>query len=143
MSASSRARPSPNLRSSPNVTHTRSFGFMGARSYRSAERFETGSGDGTIPGRSMMLITTLVLAILAAVAIPTVGAQELTFSVAISMKEATEELGRRCTQGRPGVVLRYNFGSSGDLQKQIEAGGARDPFVFPGPRAEGGRAERS
>src|SRR2546425_9710159 len=28
MASSSRARPSPNLRSSPNVTHTLSFGFM-------------------------------------------------------------------------------------------------------------------
>ena len=36
-------------------------------------------------------------------------AQELTFSVAISMKEAVEELGRGFTASRPGVTLRYNF----------------------------------
>jgi len=82
----------------------------------------------------MMLVTTLVLAILAAVAIPAASAQELTFSVAISMKDATEELGRRFTQSRPGVVLRYNFGSSGDLQKQIEAGAPIDLFVSAGQR---------
>ena len=52
-------------------------------------------------------------------------AQEVTLSVAISMKEAVEDLGRRFTGARPGVVLRYNFGSSGELQKQIEAGAPR------------------
>jgi molybdate transport system substrate-binding protein len=58
-----------------------------------------------------------------------VHAQELTFSVAISMKEAVEEVGRRFQQTRPGVFLRYNFGSSGELQKQIEAGAPVDLFV--------------
>jgi molybdate transport system substrate-binding protein len=62
------------------------------------------------------------------------GAQELTLSVAISMKEATEELGRRFTQGHPGVVLRYNFGGSGELQKQIEAGAPVDLFVSAAAR---------
>jgi len=81
-----------------------------------------------------MLVTTLVLAILAAVAIPAASAQELTFSVAISMKDATEELGRRFTRSRPGVVLRYNVGSSGELQKQIEAGAPVDLFISAGQR---------
>jgi molybdate transport system substrate-binding protein len=57
------------------------------------------------------------------------SAQELTLPVAISMKEAVEELGRCFTSSRPGVVLRYNFGSSGELQKQIEAGAPVDVFV--------------
>ena len=48
-------------------------------------------------------------------------AQELTLSVAISMKDAVEELGGRFTKARRGVTLRYNWGSSGELQKQIEA----------------------
>jgi molybdate transport system substrate-binding protein len=63
-----------------------------------------------------------------------VHAQELTFSVAISMKEAVEELGRRFQQTRPGVFLRYNFGSSGELQKQIEAGAPVDLFLSAGNR---------
>jgi molybdate transport system substrate-binding protein len=58
-----------------------------------------------------------------------VGAQELTFSVAISMKDAVETLGRRFVETRTGVVLRYNFGASGELQKQIEAGAPVDLFV--------------
>lgn len=66
-------------------------------------------------------------ALLAGTAAP--GAQELTLSVAISMKEAVEELGRRFVQARPGVIPRYNFGASGDLQKQIEAGAPVDVFI--------------
>jgi molybdate transport system substrate-binding protein len=62
------------------------------------------------------------------------AAQELTLSVAISMKEATEELGRGFMQSRPGVTLRYNFGSSGELQKQIEAGAPVDVFVSAAQR---------
>jgi molybdate transport system substrate-binding protein len=76
----------------------------------------------------------LVLALVAASGIGDASAQELTFSVAISMKEAIEELGRRFTQGRPGVVLRYNFGASGELQKQIEAGAPVDLFVSAAQR---------
>ena len=57
------------------------------------------------------------------------AAQELTLSVAISMKEAVEEIGRRFVQSRSGVLLHYNFGGSGELQKQIEAGAPVDVFV--------------
>ncbi len=62
------------------------------------------------------------------------GAQELTFSVAISMKEAVEALGRGFQQSRPGVTLRYNFGASGELQKQIEAGAPIDLFISAAQR---------
>lgn len=62
------------------------------------------------------------------------AAQELTLSVAISMKEAVEEIGRGFTAGRPGVVLRYNFGNSGELQKQIEAGVPVDLFISAAQR---------
>jgi molybdate transport system substrate-binding protein len=61
-------------------------------------------------------------------------AQELTLSVAISMKEATEEIGRLFTKTRPGVTLRFNFGASGALQKQIEAGAPVDLFVSAAAR---------
>jgi molybdate transport system substrate-binding protein len=60
--------------------------------------------------------------------------QELTLSVAISMKDVVEELGRGLMTARPGVMLRYNFGSSGELQKQIEAGAPVDLFVSAAPR---------
>src|SRR3989442_10060619 len=68
-----------------------------------------------VPGR------VLALALLLGVAAPA-SAEELTLSVAISMKDAIEELGRGFTQARPGVVLRHNLGASGELSKQIEAG---------------------
>ncbi len=61
-------------------------------------------------------------------------AQEMTFSVAISMKEAVETLGRQFVQSRPGVTLRYNFGSSGELSKQIEAGAPVDLFISAAQR---------
>ena len=65
---------------------------------------------------------------------PLAAAEELTLSVAISMKEAIETLGRSFTARRAGVTLRYNFGASGDLQKQIEAGAPIDVFVSAATR---------
>jgi molybdate transport system substrate-binding protein len=62
------------------------------------------------------------------------AAQELVLSVAVSMKEAVEELARGFTPARPGVVLRFNFGASGELQKQIEAGAPVDLFVSAAQR---------
>ena len=71
-----------------------------------------------------------VVAVLLAVLAPAVAtAQQVTLSVAISMKDAVEDLGKRFVQTRPGVVLGYNFGSSGELQKQIEAGAPVDLFI--------------
>ena len=76
--------------------------------------------------------TVLVLSLLC---LPTLAlAQEITLSVAISMKEAVETLGRQFTQARPVVTLRYNFGSSGELQKQIEAGAPVDLFISAAQR---------
>lgn len=57
------------------------------------------------------------------------GAQELTLSVAISMKDAAQEVGRRFAETRPGLVLYYNFGSSGALGRQIAAGAPADLFI--------------
>jgi molybdate transport system substrate-binding protein len=61
-------------------------------------------------------------------------AEEVVLSVAISMKEAVEELGRTFARGRPGLVLRYNVGASGDLQKQIEGGAPVDVFIAAAAR---------
>jgi molybdate transport system substrate-binding protein len=80
------------------------------------------------------LLGALVLGAGAPPALATLAAQELTLSVAISMKDAVEELGRTFTSQRPGVQLRYNFGASGELQKQIEAGAPIDLFVSAAQR---------
>jgi len=73
------------------------------------------------------------LVILAAV-VGVADAQELTLSVAISLKEAVEDLGRSFAVSRPGVTMRYNFGASGSLQKQIEAGAPIDVFLSAAQR---------
>src|SRR5262249_60764186 len=84
---------------------------------------------GELVKRVAAIATFLLLATAAAV-----HAQEVTLSVAISMKDAVEGLGRGFMAARPGVKLRYNFGSSGELQKQIEAGAPVGPFIPAGQR---------
>ena len=83
----------------------------------------------------MRFMKTLAMA-LAVVLLAAAGAraQEVTLSVAVSLKEATEELGRGFMATHPGVTLRYNFGASGDLQKQIEAGAPVDVFLSAAQR---------
>ena len=77
-------------------------------------------------------IAVLVLFVLC---LPAVArAQEMTFSVAISMKEAVETLGKQFVQTHRGVTVHYNFGSSGALQKQIEAGAPVDVFISAAQR---------
>lgn len=82
--------------------------------------------------RFMKNLTVAVTMVLVAAA--GAHAQEVTLSVAVSLKEATEELGRGFMAAHPGVTLRYNFGASGDLQKQIEAGAPVDVFLSAAPR---------
>ena len=82
----------------------------------------------------MRPVRALVFALVVLASAIPAAAQELTLSVAISMKEATEEIGRLFTKTRPGVKLRFNFGASGDLQKQIEAGAPVDLFVSAAAR---------
>jgi molybdate transport system substrate-binding protein len=80
----------------------------------------------------VMRVALVVLLLLAAVG--PAQAQDVTLSVAISMKEVVEELGRGFMASRPGVTLRYNFGSSGELQKQIEGGAPVDLFISAAER---------
>jgi molybdate transport system substrate-binding protein len=78
--------------------------------------------------------TLIVLALLLILAASRAQAQEVMLSVAISMKDVVEELGKGFMASRPGVILRYNFGSSGELQKQIEAGAPVDLFISAAQR---------
>jgi molybdate transport system substrate-binding protein len=83
----------------------------------------------------MRLLRSFVIALVVVLLAATAAlAQDVTLSVAISLKDAVEELGRQFTASRPGVTLRYNFGSSGDLQKQIEAGAPVDLFLSAATR---------
>ena len=83
----------------------------------------------------MPLLKSLTVALVVMLfSAPRVGAQEVILSVAVSLKDATEELGRTFMAARPGVTVRYNFGASGDLQKQIEAGAPVDVFLSAAQR---------
>ena len=93
-----------------------------------------------VPGASAKATATrraiiaVIVGVLLIVPVPPAAAQELTFSVAISMKDAMETLGRRFVQTRPGVTLRYNFGASGELARQIETGAPVDLFISAAQR---------
>jgi len=54
---------------------------------------------------------------------------EITVSAAISLKNAFEEIGKTFEEKRPGTKIRFNFGASGDLTRQIEAGAPVDVFA--------------
>src|SRR6266446_9965942 len=82
----------------------------------------------------MPIVVRVAALVLVLATVGVARAQEVTLSVAISMKEAVEELGRGFTAARPSVTLRYNFGSSGELQKQIEAGAPVDLFISAAQR---------
>jgi molybdate transport system substrate-binding protein len=76
----------------------------------------------------------LTVLLLVCLLTPAAAAEELTVSVAISMREAIDEIGGRFVRAHPGVVVRYNLGASGELQKQIEAGAPVDVFVSAATR---------
>lgn len=58
-------------------------------------------------------------------------ADEITVSAAASLREVLENLGADFSRSGPakGTQVRFNFGSSGALQKQIEAGAPVDLFI--------------
>ena len=53
-------------------------------------------------------------------------AMEITISAAISLKNGFEELGKIFEEKHPGAKVRFNFGATGDLARQIEAGAPVD-----------------
>jgi molybdate transport system substrate-binding protein len=59
-------------------------------------------------------------------------AQEITVSAAISLKEAFVELGKAFEARQKGVPVRFNFGASGDLARQIAGGAPVDVFASAG-----------
>jgi molybdate transport system substrate-binding protein len=80
--------------------------------------------------RSRPLRSAAVLAVCVLLGGPRAGwAQDFTVSVAISLKEAVGDLGREFAARHPGVVLHTNFGGSGALKQQVEAGAPVDVFL--------------
>jgi len=61
------------------------------------------------------------------------AANELTISAAVSLKEAFNEIAN-LYEKRNGSKIRFNYGASGALQKQIESGAPADVFVSAGAK---------
>ncbi|KAA8678825.1 molybdate ABC transporter substrate-binding protein [Clostridium sp. WLY-B-L2] len=53
----------------------------------------------------------------------------LTVSAAASLKDSMNEIQKLYTKDHPNVTIKYNFGASGSLQKQIEQGAPVDVFM--------------
>lgn len=60
--------------------------------------------------------------------------QTITVSAAISLKDTLVELQEVYAERNPAVKVRFNFGSSGALQKQIEEGAPVDVFISAGKK---------
>ena len=61
-------------------------------------------------------------------------AVELTVSAAASLKESLEEINTSFTQENTDIKVTFNFGSSGQLQQQIEQGAGVDMFLSAAPK---------
>jgi molybdate transport system substrate-binding protein len=57
------------------------------------------------------------------------SSHEMTISAAISLKNAFEAIATVFQERNPGTKLLFNFGASGDLARQIEAGAPVDVFA--------------
>ena len=62
-----------------------------------------------------------------------IGKHELTISAAISLKDAFDEIAD-LSEKRTGHKIRFNYGATGALQKQIEAGAPADIFASAGAK---------
>jgi len=71
----------------------------------------------------------LVLLIALSLAGCTSPTKTLTISAASSLKNSLESIKVLYKQAKPNVEVTFNFGSSGDLQQQIENGAPVDVFV--------------
>lgn len=76
-----------------------------------------------------VLIVTLCSVLLLQNALYAQPLQELTVSAAISLKNAFDEIGKTFEAQHSGTKVRFNFGASGDLKKQIEGGAPVDLFA--------------
>ena len=61
------------------------------------------------------------------------GRQEIIVSAAVSLKDAFTEIAA-LSENRTGMTIRFNFGASGALQKQIESGAPADLFASAGSK---------
>lgn len=67
----------------------------------------------------------------------------LTISAAASLRNAMEELKTIYTREHAGVTIKYNFASSGTLQRQIEEGAPVDLYISAGKSQMDALAEKN
>ncbi len=60
---------------------------------------------------------------------------EITVSAAVSLRDALNDIQPLFVQAYPAIRLRFNFGSSGALQRQIEQGAPVDLFIAAAPES--------
>ena len=81
-----------------------------------------------------VIVTGLILSsACVSVCLATQKGGEILVSAAISLKEAFDEIGS-LYEKQTGIRARFNFGASGLLQKQIEAGAPVDVFASAGEK---------
>lgn len=79
------------------------------------------------------LVATLVMALF--LLRPAWGhADEILVSAASSLTDAMSAIGKAFTKANPQTTVRFNFGSSGALQQQIERGAPVDVFASASPK---------
>ena len=87
--------------------------------------------------KKYLLCTALLFLFLAVLEMNLSSAEpgnEITISAAISLKNAFEEIGKIFEQKHPLTKVRFNFGASGDLARQIEGGAPVDVFASAAPK---------
>ena len=80
------------------------------------------------------LLHLFIAAILLPAVAPTVRADEVLVSAAASLTDAFKEIGAAYSQAAPGTIVRFNFGASGALQRQIVQGAPVDVFASAAPK---------
>jgi molybdate transport system substrate-binding protein len=76
---------------------------------------------------ALVYFTAFLLA--AGIRAQSTSGNEIIISAAISLKNAFEEIGKTFIEKHPGTKVVFNFGASGDLARQIEAGAPVDVFA--------------
>jgi molybdate transport system substrate-binding protein len=92
----------------------------------------------TSPKFAQFFFATFLAAVLAngsllrSSALPAAGS-EVTVSAAVSLNDALDEISRLYREQKPDVVVHFNVGGSGTLQRQVEQGAPVDVFISASP----------
>jgi len=91
--------------------------------------FRRFSGLDGMRGFMSALVCVAALLLATGVGAQPKAAHEITVSAAISLKNAFEDISKVFQERNPGAKVLFNFGASGDLARQIEAGAPVDVFA--------------